>query len=144
MDVQGLKKALTDAGIEIYRIQGTNLEIAERVRFHIMDSGIRVLLHATEEPPRIEVRFTARAQRSDYGSMEPQLLFERVRQIVAPEACARGYEELTTRTVEATDPVDRARVLDVWYEVSYAKSVTALDAAADEVRWALLIEKYVQ
>ena len=46
LDVQGLKKALTDAGIEIYRIQGTTLQIAERVRLHIMDSGIRVTLRS--------------------------------------------------------------------------------------------------
>ncbi|MCC7539865.1 MAG: hypothetical protein IT379_26825 [Deltaproteobacteria bacterium] len=141
MDVQGLKKALTDAGIEIYRTQGTTLQIAERVRLHIMDSGIRVAL---QDDGGIEVRFTARAQRSDFGSIEPQVLFDKVRHTVGPEATARGFAESTTGTVEVKDPVDAGRILDVWYEISYAKALGRPEDAADAVRWALSVEKYVQ
>ena len=56
----------------------------------------------------------------------------------------RGYEELSSEIVEVTDPVDEARVLDVWHEVTYRKPLAAVGDAVAEVRWALDLEKYVQ
>ncbi len=41
------------------------------------------------------------------------------------------------------DPVDPARTLDVWHEVTYTKSVGDVSEAIDEIRWALGIDRYV-
>jgi hypothetical protein len=42
------------------------------------------------------------------------------------------------------DPVNNARVLDVWHEVTYRKPLAAPADAVSEVRWALELEKYVR
>ncbi len=104
-----------------------------------MDSGVRVVLNG-----ELIVQFTARSQRSDAPSAQPAELFGRVRQEIGEQAGKRGYKELGSEIVEVKDPVDQARVLDVWHEVTYRKPLNAVDEAVAEVRWALDLEKYVK
>ena len=104
-----------------------------------MDSGVRVVLNG-----ELGVQFTARSQLSDAPSAQPAELFGRVRQEIGAKAGRRGYEELGSEIVEVKDPVDEARVLDVWHEVTYRKPLAAVDDAVVEVRWALDLEKYVR
>ncbi len=137
-DVQSLKKALVDAGVEIYRADPQEIQIAERVRLHIMDSGVRVAIAS-----QAVVKFTVRSQRSDFPNAEPEHLFARVRASVGTQANERGYSEEGTATVSVTDPVDKTKVLDVWHEVTYAKPAAGLDDVISEVRWALAVDKYV-
>jgi hypothetical protein len=133
-----IKEALESAGIEIYRSTPGEVHVAERVRLHIMDSGVRVLSSGDQ----VAIRFTARSQRSDFPNADSTALFLRVREDVGTRAQERGYEERETAVREVTDPVDEARVLDVWHEVVYEKA-TDDDSLVDEVRWALSVEKYV-
>ncbi len=137
--IQDIHQALADAGVEIYRSEEQELRIAERVRLHIMDSGVRVVLNGG-----LAVQFTARTQRSDAPSAHSDDLFRRVREEIGEQAGSRGYEESGAEIVEVKDPVDEARVLDVWHEVTYRKPLAALDDAVVEVRWALDLEKYVR
>lgn len=136
-DLHTLKAALVDAGLELYREDTQEIHVAERVRLHLMDSGVRVL---AGEPP--VVTFTARSQRSDYPRDDAAALFDHVRHSVGEPASARGYVETQSSTVTVTDPVDDAHVLDVWHEVTYTRA-TSLDDLVEEVRWALTVEKYV-
>ena len=55
-----IEHALQEAGVEVYNIDGTEFQIAERIRLHLMDSGVRVRVD-----DGLCVRFTARAQQSD-------------------------------------------------------------------------------
>ena len=136
-DLQMVKQELVKAGLEIYRTKPAEIEIAERVRLHIMDSGVRVRQDLT-------VVFSARTQRSDFGAGVPEdKLFELVRAAVSQDAADRGWTELTAQVVEVRDPMDDQKVLDTWHEVVYAKTATSLEIVIDEVRWALEIEKYV-
>ncbi len=137
--IQDVRQALADAGVEIYRAEARELQIAERVRLHIMDSGVRVALNGG-----LLVRFTARTQRSDAPSARAEELFRRVREEVGEQAGSRGYEESHAEIVEVKDPVNEARVLDVWHEVTYCKPLAAIDDAVAEVRWALDLEKYIR
>ena len=139
LTIQDIQQALAEAGVEIYRAESQELQIAERVRLHIMDSGVRVVLSG-----ELVVQFTARSQRSDAPSTPPEELFRRVREEIGERAGSRGYEELGAEIVEVKDPVDEARVLDVWHEVTYRKPLATADDAVAEVRWALGLEKYVQ
>ncbi len=139
LTIQDIQKALADAGVEIYRSAGEELRIAERVRLHIMDSGVRVVTDRG-----LAVQFTARTQRSDAPSALAEELFRRVREAVGEQAGNRGYEESGAEIVEVKDPVDDARVLDVWHEVTYRKSLDDAGAAVEEVKWALDLEKYVR
>lgn len=139
LTIQDIQQALSDAGVEIYRTADQELQIAERVRLHIMDSGVRVVLNGG-----LVVQFTARTQRSDAPSAQPEELFRRVREEVGERAGSRGYEEAQAEIVEVKDPVDEARVLDVWHEVTYRKPLAAIADAVAEVRWALDLEKYVR
>ncbi len=133
-----LKQAILEAGLEIYRSSATEIRVAERVRMHLMDSGITV---AAAEPPC--VRMTVRSQRSDFPSADPEELFEKVRRALRQSAEARGFRETGAVTREITDPVDASQVLDVWHEVTFAKEARTLDALIDDVRWALQLPKCV-
>ena len=106
-DLQQVKKHLLEAGLEVYRTREAEIQVAERVRLHIMDSGIRVRMQEG-----LRVVFTARSQRSDYPSVGADALFQRVRETVGEQALARGYAEEDAQTVEVKDPMDDARVLD--------------------------------
>jgi hypothetical protein len=139
LTIQDIQEALSDAGVEIYRTGDQELQIAERVRLHIMDSGVRVVLNGG-----LVVQFTARTQRSDAPSAHSEDLFRRVREEVGAQAGSRGYEESHAEIVEVKDPVDNARVLDVWHEVTYRKPLAAPADAVTEVRWALDLEKYIR
>ena len=90
------------------------------------------------------VQFTARTQRSDAPSAQSEELFRRVREAVGAKAGSRGYVEANAEIVEVRDPVNEARVLDVWHEVTYRKPLEAVADAVNEVRWALDLEKYVR
>jgi hypothetical protein len=139
LTIQSIQQALASAGVEIYRTDDHELQIAERIRLHIMDSGVRVVVQ-----DGLAVQFTARTQRSDAPSARPDELFRRVREEVGEQAGSRGYRESRAEVVEVKDPVDQARVLDVWHEVTYRKALRELDDAVTEVRWALELEKYVR
>lgn len=139
LTIEDIQRALADAGIEIYRSAAEELRIAERVRLHIMDSGVRVVTI-----PDLAVEFTARAQRSDAPSAPSEELFQRVRDAVGERAANRGYEESGAEIVEVKDPVNEARVLDVWHEVTYRKSLDDFGATVEEVQWALDLDKYVR
>jgi hypothetical protein len=135
---ESLQRALADAGIEIYRTKGGEICIAERVRIHLMDSGVRVVVGDT---PR--VRVVVRSQRSDFPSASSSELFSRVRAVMGPLADSRGFVEVLADARAVTDPVDESNVLDVWHELTYEKVVAHVDAAIEEVRWALGIAKCV-
>lgn len=137
-DAKQLKESLVHAGLEVFRSRPAEIHVAERVRSHIMDSGVRLCLGDA-----LEVRFAARTQRSDYPDVPDDDLFARVRAKVGAPAVERGFAEVTAGTVEVKDPVDPVRVLDVYHEVTYAKPVGDVSAAIDEIRWALGVERYV-
>lgn len=139
LTIQSIQQALANAGVEIYRSGEHEVQIAERIRLHIMDSGVRVVAN-----DGLVVQFTARTQRSDAPSARSDELFQRVRDEIGEQASSRGYEESHAEVVEVKDPVDEARVLDVWHEVTYRKPLRHLDDAVNEVRWALGLEKYVR
>lgn len=138
-DVNEVKRALKAAGVEVYRSRPQEVQIAERVRLHIMDSHVRVRLE-----DGLSVVFVARSQKSDFPQAQGDDLFERVRAGVGRLAASRGYVEAAARVQEVTDPVDDQKVLDVWHEVTFEKRADSLDEAVDEVRWALALEKYVR
>lgn len=139
LDSAGIKRALEAAGIEIYRSKPEEIQVAERVRLHIMDSGVRVVVAGGTA----RVRFTARSQRSDFPHAAADELFARVRSSIGAPAGERGYTEATSSVHEVVDPVDDTKVLDVWHEVTYEKPAMEVDDLVDEVRWALGVEKYV-
>ncbi|MEM8609446.1 MAG: hypothetical protein AAGF92_20255 [Myxococcota bacterium] len=139
LTIQDIQQALAEAGVEIYGSSDDELHIAERVRLHIMDSGVRVAASSG-----LAVRFTARTQRSDAPSAQSDELFARVREVVGSDARDRGYEEVGAEIVEVKDPVNESRVLDVWHEVTYRKALEDVNATVEEVRWALELDKYVQ
>ena len=137
-DLSTVQSALHQAGVEVYRTEDQEIHIAERVRFHIMDSGVRLRLR-----DHARVSFTARTQRSDFPNEMAEQLFERVRSMVGESAGARGYAEADAKTVKVLDPVDDSRVLDVWHEVTYEKDTGEIADIIDEIRWALSVDKYV-
>jgi hypothetical protein len=138
LDAKQIKTELVAAGFEVYRTRPDEVQVAERIRLHIMDSGIRVFLKDA-----VHVAFTVRQQRSDFPDVLPETLMDRARREVGVAAKGRGYVETQAGSVEVKDPMDATRVLDVWHEVTYEKAIPDVATAVDEVRWALSIERFL-
>ncbi len=130
-----IKRALREAGFEIYRTEGGEVHVAERVRENlIMDSGVRVV------GPASAVAFVTRAQQRDFPDDAPEQLFDRARR-VAGRALERGYQEVRAFVTPIRDPGDPSRALDHSYEVRFEKAVADLAAALDEVRQLISLDK---
>ena len=136
-DIKSVRALLEDAGLEIYRAHAEEIELAERVRLHIMDSGVRVKLK-----DGLVLRFSARSQRSDFPADSPDALYERVHQAIGIPCSSRGFAESERRVVEVKDPVDDSRMLDVWHEIVYEKTCDE-SSLVEELRWVLALEKYI-
>jgi len=138
LDANALEAALTEAKLEIYQKIGADILLAERVRLHMMDSGVRLRV-----ADGCEVRFTARCQRSDFPSDDEASLYARVREATGPLAAARGFREVGAERVQVTDPMDASKLLDTWHEITWAHEVMDTEQAVELARWALAVEKYV-
>jgi hypothetical protein len=116
--IQELKKAITQAGFELYRTRGTEIQLAERPRDNlIMDAGISVL---QGEPLRL--RLTVRAQKADFPGESDDELYLRALAMAAPQR-ERGFAEVERRARQLPDPGDPAHILDTWFEVLLERSV---------------------
>jgi hypothetical protein len=129
---------LTARGVDIFRVEATEIALAKRVRSHLMDAGVSVQLG-----PEPSVRFIVRAQSSDFPGVGATQLYDKVRHEVTAVARAQGFEEVAERPREVLDPGDASRVLDVWYELTFAKPVRDSDAWLDDIGWAMNVSKCV-
>ena len=131
-----IKKALVEAGFEVFRTRGEEIVLAERPRENlIMDSGVRLRLGES-----YEVRIVLRAQKADFPNEDELHLFDRVRKLAEP-ALSDGFAEVSTAVTRVADPGDAERTLDTFYEITYSKQAGALDDALTELRFALGLEK---
>jgi hypothetical protein len=131
-----IKKALIDAGFEVFRSRGEEIVLAERPRENlIMDSGVRLRL---SDP--LEVRIVLRVQKADFPNEDDSHLFERVRKLAEP-ALTEAFAEVSTAVTKVNDPGDAERTLDTFYEITYTKPVPALDDAIVVLRFAVGLEK---
>lgn len=135
---QDLKKLLVGRGFLVYRTREDAVYLAERVRDNlIMDANVHVALG-----PGLKVRFMARAQRSDFPSPSDSdpAMFERARLIVEA-AVLRGFQEHRVEVAPQTDPVDGTKILDTWYGVWFEKSANSVEEVAEDVAYALSLDK---
>src|SRR5688572_31694000 len=133
-----LKKTLIREGFEVYRTIEDRVVLAERVRDNlIMDSGVAA---CSGEP--LAVRVVLRAQGNDFPGESADQLVGRARDL-GEALRTRGYAEVQTQTVPILDPGDGTKTLDTWYEVSLERVVAEPGELADELRFALGIDKTV-
>lgn len=137
MSLESIRTALLEAGLEVFRVENQAIQLAERVRSHLMDAGVRV--RCARE---LAVDVTVRAQSSDFPGDAAETLFGRVRNAIGPSANARGFHETESSPREIVDPMDESRLLDVWYELTFSKEATPA-SLLDDVRWALRLPKCV-
>lgn len=138
LTIDRLKQAVLDAGIEIYGVNGRELRIAERVRMHLMDSGVMITVHSDPQ-----VTLTVRSQRSDFPTAPEAELFDKIRGSIGRTIEQRGFREVRAQTRDITDPIDESHVLDVWHELTFAKESPSLDGMIEDVVWALAVPKCV-
>jgi len=133
-----IKKALVEAGFEVFRTRGEEIVLAERPRENlIMDSGVRLRMALGDA---LEVRIVLRAQKADFPNEDEPHLFDRVRKLAAP-ALSDGFAEVGTAVTKVTDPGDAERTLDTFYEITFSKSAPRFDDALVELKFALGLEK---
>ncbi len=130
-----LKKQLIIAGLEVFRVQGSRVCLADRVRENlIMDSGVSAVVG---EP--LVVRFVVRAQASNFPGQSAEELFGRARRLGA-DSQGRGYREVETAVVPIKDPGGGPGTLDTWYEVAFELEVGP-EGLVEELKYALGVEK---
>jgi hypothetical protein len=131
-----LKKSLQGQGFEVYRTLSDRVALAERVRDNLlMDGNV-----AACTGDGLAVRFTTRAQQSEFPNDDEAALLNRAR-ARGDAASARGYVEIDSAIVPVYDPGDPSRILDTWYEVSFRRDVGSLDELVEELRFALSLHK---
>jgi len=141
--VPEIKKALKEAGLELYRTRGDVVFLADRVRENLlMDAGtfVRASGGTGGGAGALRVGFVVRAQRTHFPNEAEERLFERARHLGA-SAVARGYLETSAEVRNVLDPGDDQRTIDHWCEVSFEKEVDDLAAAVIAARFALALEK---
>jgi hypothetical protein len=136
--IERAKAALIERGVDIFRVEATEIALAKRVRSHLMDAGVSV-----QFAPDPNVRFIVRAQSSDFPGAGATQLYDKVRTEIAAEARAQGFEEVAKQPREVRDPGDASRILDVWYELTFAKPVHDADTWLDDIGWAMNVSKCV-
>ena len=142
--IQDLKRQLIAAGLEIYRTRPDAVHLAERPRDNqILDAGISVRPSGQAEGS-LEVRVVLRAQRADFPRDPVEALYDRVRELAAPDVTSKGFVEIETREQKMLDPGDKSKTLDVWYELVFSKVLPNLDGAVAEVKRILPLEKFVK
>jgi hypothetical protein len=139
MTLEALSDAVVKAGLEIYRADASEIRIAERVRMHLMDSGVVIAI-----APALHVLVTIRAQRSDFPMASEAELFDRIRAALNQATQARGYNEASATARDILNPGDASDVLDVWHELTFQKSITDVATLISEVQWALSVPKCVE
>lgn len=138
LTLEALSHAVIAAGLEIYRAERAEIRIAQRVRMHLMDSGVTVLL-----TPAPRVCVTVRAQRSDFPTESATELLSRVRDALRTATAERGFAEADAQSRDIENPADTEDVLDVWHELTYSKPFGDATTMIAEVRWALAVPKCI-
>lgn len=127
-----LKTSLMEAGLEVYRSQGTIIHLAERPRPNlILDSGVAAL-----QSDGLGVRIVFRAAGSQFAGEPDEALFARARALAAA-AESRGYVEAGAGASPIPSPSDPEQVLDTHYEVAYERAVADITELLAELRIAL-------
>ena len=136
IDVKELKRALVATGLEVFRVRGNEVHLAERQNLHLMEARVQV---AGGGAPAVTV--VLHAQRSDVPKMDPKSILDIVRG--RAEGLKRdGYEEVDAKPRDICSVSDGA-VLDVWYEVTLRREVSTLDEAVAEAQRDFSVERYV-
>ncbi len=135
---EAVKTAILDAGFELLRAKGETIQLAERVRSHLMDAGVCVQVGSG-----VSVSVVIRSQRSDFPSASADEIFGKVRAAVENLARANGFTECNAGSRQLQDPGDDTRVLDEWYELTYSKACTDLAALVQDLQWALRLPKCI-
>jgi hypothetical protein len=134
------RAAMSEHGVEVFRVdvEGETIQLAARVRSHLMDASVSVKLGQPSQ-----VRFTVRAQNSDFPGVAADEMFSKVRQAIGTSAQSQGFDEADQHCRQIQDPSDKQRILDVWYELTFAKQFGDLNEMMNDVRWSLSISKCV-
>lgn len=123
-----LKQAFRARGFEIYRVVGTHVVLAERVRENlILDSGVSGSMGEA-----LTVRFVVRARAGEFPHRERETLLAQARDLARP-GLEHGFVEIEQREVPIWSPAEPTQKLDVTYEVVFEKT-----AANEHDFWALL------
>jgi hypothetical protein len=137
MDVKDLKQSLQSAGLELFRVRGDEVHLAERHNLQLMEAGVRA--RGGEHPAVLVV---LRAQRNDAPHEGAAALFEMVR-TRARTVLPVGFLESGTCVRELYNVSDPSQLLDIWYEVTFERPITHPEEVVTLALAVLTIERYI-
>jgi hypothetical protein len=132
LNSRDLKQHLVAEGFQVFRVIGSHVILAERVRDNlIMDSGVAAVCSNPHA-----VRYAVRVRGSEHPGVSETELLETAR-LRGQSGLGVGYVEVESAVVPIVDPGDSAATLDTSYEVTYEKAGVLLAALPSELRAAL-------
>lgn len=137
MNLTILQNLLVKNGFEVYATEGSEVRLAERVRVHLMDSGVTIRLDGADTggATGATVTFTMRSESSQLPGHSETEHFESVRRAATTQNAALGYREASSLARRIEDPGNPSDTLDTWYEVSFCRKLT--DVSEDSILDAL-------
>lgn len=129
------KRALREAGFQVYDVKDGLVSLAERVRDNlILHSGISL----RAAPPLIVV--TLRAQALHFPGQSAERVLSHAEDL-AQEFLRRGYKRVDTLRSEVSDPSHPDRTLDMVHGVVVERSCDSFEELLDEVRVAFSLPR---
>ncbi len=140
--VAELKRALSAAGVLVFRTRGSEVLLAERARDNLLLEA-HVLVRVVEpeaESPHYTVVVSARAQASDFPADDEPTRLGRARSLASALEAA-GFVAVGEGARPLHHPSDAAVLLDVSHEVVLERSVSTLGEAVEVALGALALPR---
>jgi hypothetical protein len=129
------KRALREAGLQVYEVRDGCIALAERVRDNlILHSGIAVC------PATWTVRVTVRAQSLHYPGQSQERIALQAEELGLPFQ-ARGFSKLGASSHDVGDPSHPGRTIDVVHAVTFQRPCASWDEALEEIHAAFLLPR---
>jgi hypothetical protein len=140
--VAELKRALSAAGVLVFRTRGSEVLLAERARDNLLlEAHVLVRVHEPDaESPHYTVVVSVRAQATDFPADDEPTRLDRARSL-ASSLEAAGFVVVTEGARPLHHPSDAEVLLDVSHEVVLERSASTLADAVEVALAALALPR---
>jgi hypothetical protein len=129
------KRALREAGLQVYEVRDGCIALAERIRDNlILHSGVAVC------PSTWTVKVSVRAQSLHFPGQSQERIATQAEELGAPFE-SRGFAKVSASSHDVGDPSHPGRTIDVVHTVLFERACSSWDEALAEIRAAFLLPR---